>query len=301
MSFPLWFPSPARQETAVFKQSVLHVDIDDFCHLSFDEAWHIYRGLLRTAHKNSLHESYKRRFEKNANFRTQVSFNTLTPLWFCGMLDCRVNGASKFDPFLVFEENSLPRKRHVRRSNEAITEKIHGLIASFYVIEPTFSVQVINYYVEQVSSPLPRRHHGEVKPLTITVQPPPTPTTAPIYIPPSTPADPVQPSAVRPTPYNAPSPAQQAFRDFPRALLEHSSDNEDLDTEHRSDEVQSAFTQNDFIATQDDRCPTTTNHVKNTHVSRSHSKPHSSRTNDQINVSTISFPVSNIPSTELQT
>lgn len=155
------------------------------------------------------------------------------------MLDCRVNGVSKYDPYLEFEENTIPRKRYVRSKTPAITAKLHDIIALFYVREPTFSVHVINYYLEKCSSPLPSPHHGQLNPLSITVQTPSSSAPAPAA---STPVQSVQPLASSVQPYpakNNRSAAQQAFHNFSEALLQPEPDMGDYDRGVHDEDPQS--------------------------------------------------------------
>lgn len=155
MVFQSWFPSPTRPTSQAFSASVLHVDIDGFRHLSYDDAWTVYRKLLRTAQKKSLQDENKQRYPSNSNVRSQLSFDTLTPPWFCGKINCHVTNVSLFDPYLEFDVNSLLRKRNLRRKTPICIAKLHGLITSFYQKEPDFTTAVINHFMQKCSSPLP--------------------------------------------------------------------------------------------------------------------------------------------------
>lgn len=79
MDLPSWFPPPPPQMSATFRSRCISVDIDRFHHLTYDQSIFVYRGLIRTAHRRSLHDYFRTMHGDNVNFRTSFSFKSFTP------------------------------------------------------------------------------------------------------------------------------------------------------------------------------------------------------------------------------
>lgn len=155
MQLPPWFPAAKMPESEQFNSSTITVDIDRFQHLTYDQAVFVYRGFIRTAHKNSLLEKHKNIYEGNRHYKTVFSFTPFTPPWYVRNIDCRVSGTSVFVPPLQFDEPCIPRKRQFRSRSSPIVVKLQGLIAAFYQKEREFSVATIDYLVSKCTAQPP--------------------------------------------------------------------------------------------------------------------------------------------------
>lgn len=149
-TLPDWFPSPDATLTSRFKLGKLVVPIDRYRLLSYEQGIFVYRTLLRIAHKKSLLNTERPKYDKNPHFKHVFNFKTFNPPWFVASIDCTVDGKSLFSKPLHFDDPSIPTMRLLRsKTSRVILEKIHTLIACFYIYEPAFAAASIDFIMHK--------------------------------------------------------------------------------------------------------------------------------------------------------